>query len=324
MPSQPAAGTALPNELYIQFERDMRELAQLRARAQSGQLSAPLGAPPAAQPPTVTPQHLSMGAAAAALSEAGAGSAGMGIPGAGMGIPSEPATAPRTREESPPRDDGDDVEDITPWPTAHLQRFTSREALMQARLDSIGFTEVFGRLSIVILPWPPAEWISLAANCCRASTDMRPASARGWKDARLHGLVLTRLIVMYVMGVTMPAMEMRDLEKMRDGFIDALPWAFDVSVEGDDEWPEPQQRSEGRCEAATVARRLAWFEAVLRITFAARRDKERFTAQQFSGNRVVAGSAMRHQLMSRNSQRSLGNAYSVCCREDRWCCSVLC
>ena len=36
------------------------------------------------------------------------------------------------------------------------------------------------------------------------------------------------------------------------------------------------------------------------------------TAQQFSGNRVVAGSAMRHQLMSRNSQRSLGNAYSVC------------
>ena len=36
------------------------------------------------------------------------------------------------------------------------------------------------------------------------------------------------------------------------------------------------------------------------------------TAQQFSGNRVVAGSAMRHQLMSRNSQRSPGNAYSVC------------
>ena len=35
------------------------------------------------------------------------------------------------------------------------------------------------------------------------------------------------------------------------------------------------------------------------------------TAQQFSGNRVVAGSAMRHQLMSRNSQRSPGNAYSV-------------
>ena len=117
--------------------------------------------------------------------------------------------------------------------------------------------------------------MSLAANCCRASTDMRPASARGWKDARLHGLVLTRLIVSYVMGVAMPAMEMRDLERMRDGFIDALPWAFDVSVEGDDEWPEPQQRSEGRCEAATVARRLAWFEAVLRITFAARRDKER-------------------------------------------------
>ena len=35
------------------------------------------------------------------------------------------------------------------------------------------------------------------------------------------------------------------------------------------------------------------------------------TAQQFSGNRGVAGSAMRHQLMSRNSQRSPGNAYSV-------------
>ena len=48
------------------------------------------------------------------------------------------------------------------------------------------------------------------------------------------------------------------------------------------------------------------------------------TAQQFSGNRGVAGSVMRHQLMSRNSQRSPGNAYSVCCREDRWCCSVLC
>ena len=44
-PSQPAAGTALPNELYLQFERDMRELAQLRARAQTGQLGAPFGAP---------------------------------------------------------------------------------------------------------------------------------------------------------------------------------------------------------------------------------------------------------------------------------------
>ena len=62
---------------------------------------------------------------------------------------------------------------------------------------------------------------------------------------------------------------------MRDGLIRALPWAFDVHVDDDDDWPEPGQHTSGDCDASLVARRLAWFEGVLRLTFAARRDRER-------------------------------------------------
>ena len=62
---------------------------------------------------------------------------------------------------------------------------------------------------------------------------------------------------------------------MRDGLIRALPWAFDVYVEDDDDWPEPGQRTDGDCNANLVARRLAWFEGVLRLTFAARSGRVR-------------------------------------------------
>jgi hypothetical protein len=91
----------------------------------------------------------------------------------------------------------------------------------------------------------------------------------------LGALVLTKMLVSYVMGTDMPATDMEDLEKMRDGLIQALPRAFDVHAEDDDDWPEPGQQSTSDCDASLVARRLAWFEGVLRLTFAARRDRER-------------------------------------------------
>jgi hypothetical protein len=73
----------------------------------------------------------------------------------------------------------------------------------------------------------------------------------------------------------MPATDMSDLEKIRDGLIRALPWTFGVYVDNDDDWPEPDQHTSDECDAGMVARRLAWFEGVLRLTFAARRDRGR-------------------------------------------------
>ena len=104
---------------------------------------------------------------------------------------------------------------------------------------------------------------------------MRPARVNSWRDARLGALVLTKMLVSYVMGTEMPATDLHDLEKMRDGLIRALPWAFDVHVDDDGDWPEPGQHTGSDCDATVVARRLAWFEGVLRLSFAARRDRER-------------------------------------------------
>ena len=81
------------------------------------------------------------------------------------------------------------------------------------------------------------------------------------------------MLVSYVMGTEMPATDLH--EKMRDGLIRALLWAFDMHVDDDDDWPEPGQHTSGDCDATVVARRLAWFEGVLRLTFAARRERER-------------------------------------------------
>ena len=54
-----------------------------------------------------------------------------------------------------------------------------------------------------------------------------------------------------------------------------MTWAFDVVLGDDDEWPEPRAHDESKCDALKVAKRLAWFEAILRVSFAARREKER-------------------------------------------------
>lgn len=90
------------------------------------------------------------------------------------------------------------------------------------------------------------------------------------------------MLVSYVMGTEMPATDLQDMEKMRDGLIRALPWAFDMHVDDDDDWPEPGQHTSGDCDATLVARRLAWFEGVLRVTFAARRDRERLVRYMIS------------------------------------------
>ena len=54
-----------------------------------------------------------------------------------------------------------------------------------------------------------------------------------------------------------------------------MTWAFGMVLGDDGEWPEPRAHDESKCDALKVAKRLAWFEAILRISFAARREKER-------------------------------------------------
>ena len=141
-------------------------------------------------------------------------------------------------------------------------------------MQGTGLTGVFAG-EVAITPWPGGQWLTVARNCCRGATGMRPARVNSWRDPRLGALVLTKMLVSYVMGTGMPATDMSDLERMRDGLLRALPLAFGVYVEDDDDWPEPDQHTDGDCDASLVARRLAWFEGVLRLTFAARRDRER-------------------------------------------------
>ena len=83
---------------------------------------------------------------------------------------------------------------------------------------------------------------------------MRPARVNSWRGARVGALVLTKMLVSYVMGTGMPATDMSDLEKMRDWLIRALPWAFDVYVDNDGDWPESDQHTAGDCDAGMVAR----------------------------------------------------------------------
>ena len=54
-----------------------------------------------------------------------------------------------------------------------------------------------------------------------------------------------------------------------------MTWGFGVVLGDDDEWPEPRAHDESKCDALMVAKRLALFEAILRVPFAARREKER-------------------------------------------------
>ena len=166
-------------------------------------------------------------------------------------------SATRRRVASPPtKTTGAEVEDVTPLPTQYLRALSEQQVLVQARLQGMALTEIFAG-SAVVTPWPGEQWLSVARNCCRDSTGMRPARVNSWRDARLGALVLTKMLVSYVMGTDMPATDMHDLEKMRDGLIKALPWAFDVHVDDDDDWPEPGQRANSDCGATVVARRLA-------------------------------------------------------------------
>ena len=210
---------------------------------------------PATAAPTqlMTPQQLAMNApnatAPPTVTETGASSGSTST---------ESETATRRRVESPPKATDAEVEDITPWPTQYFRPLSDKQALVQARLQGTALTEVFAG-TVVVTPWPGEQWLSVTRNCCRGSTGMRSARVSSWRDARLGALVLTKMMVSYVMGTDMPATDLSDLEKMRDGLIRALPWAFDVHVDDDDDWPDPGQHTGGDYDARLVARRLAWF-----------------------------------------------------------------
>ena len=263
-------GNTMPEEMMRRvFELGhaamMREDQEARDAAASE--SATATATAAAQ--LMTPQQLAMNASGATARPTGAGTE----EGAEASA-DESGAAARRRTESPPKAATTDVEDTTPWPTKYFRTLSAQSVLVQARLNGLALTEIFAG-TVVITTWPGEQWLSVARNCCRGATGMRSARVNSWRDPRLGALVLTKMLVSYVMGTDMPATDMEDLEKMRDGLIRALPWAFDVHAEDDDDWPEPGQHSTSECDASLVARRLAWFEGVLRLTFAARRDRER-------------------------------------------------
>ena len=103
---------------------------------------------------------------------------------------------------------------------------------------------------------------------------MREAACRNWRDSRCPSLVLLKPLIAYVFGASLPAVTMEELGKVRDGVMEVVTWAFGVVLEDDGEWPEPRAHGESKTDALTVAKRLAWFKAILRISFAARRKKE--------------------------------------------------
>jgi hypothetical protein len=104
---------------------------------------------------------------------------------------------------------------------------------------------------------------------------MREAAFTKWRDSRCSSLVLLKPLVVYVFGASLPAVTMGELEKMRDDVLEVVKWAFGVVLGDDGEWPEPRAQDAAKSDALEAAKRLAWFEAILRISFAARRGKER-------------------------------------------------
>ena len=74
-----------------------------------------------------------------------------------------------------------------------------------------------------------------------------------------------------VFGASLPAVTMGELEKMRGGVLEVMTWAFGVVLGDDGEWLEPRAQDETKSDALKAAKRLAWFGAILRISFAARR-----------------------------------------------------
>ena len=91
---------------------------------------------------------------------------------------------------------------------------------------------------------------------------MREEACTKWRDSRCSSLVLLKPLVVYVFGASLPAVTMEELEKMRDGVLEVMTWAFGVVLGDDDEWPEPRahgaskiekRRAQGR-EAAGVVR----------------------------------------------------------------------
>ena len=95
---------------------------------------------------------------------------------------------------------------------------------------------------------------------------MREATCRNWRDSRYSSLVLLKPLIAYVFGASLPAVTMEELEKVRDGMVEVMTWTFGVVLGDDDEWPEPRAHGESKTDAVTVAKRLAWFEAILRIS----------------------------------------------------------
>ena len=72
--------------------------------------------------------------------------------------------------------------------------------------------------------------------------------------------MLLKPLVVYVFGASLPAVAVGELEKMRDGVLEVMTWAFDVVLGDDGEWPEPRgawrvevRRAQGR-EAVGVVR----------------------------------------------------------------------
>ena len=228
--TQDAATHQRASEIGLEM---MRREAELRA--------AQRVAPPQEM---VTPLQLPMGGgtqtAPAAATGATQPDSNMTDSSAGGGI----TGSLRTREESPPR--ADEVVDDVQWNQRPLRVLDDRRVLQYTRLATISLDEVFG--GTVIHEWSGETWLGVLRGVCRGATTMREAACRNWRDSRCSSLVLLKPLIAYVFGASLPAVTMEELEKVRDGVMEVMIWAFGVVLGDDDEWPEPRAHGASKIE----------------------------------------------------------------------------
>ena len=204
-------GNTLPAEMTRRiFELGRAAMMREEQEAQGATAPAPAAAA-ATSTQLMTPQQLTIHAPNAAAPSTGTET------GAGTDSTSnDSGAATRRRTESPPKATDAEVEDITPWPTQYLRPLSEMQTLVQSQIKGTGLTDVFAG-AVIITPWPGEQWLTVARNCCRGATRMRPARVNSWRDQRLGALVLTKILVSYIMGTEMPATGMSDLEKCEMG-----------------------------------------------------------------------------------------------------------
>ena len=177
------------------------------------------------------------------------------------------AGSTRSRIDSPPRPAAAATARAAArvWETRWLRELDVSEALASADLDGCDLTELL-ELSDEEA-FPPAAFVERAAKLCRANTAARRAAVARWNDGAFDALVMVKAVVSLMLPDRV-TVDMGHMELMRDAVVKVFPWAFNVSLGDDYEWPELGQTQDA-ASASCVVHRLVWLETILRLAVGA-------------------------------------------------------